>query len=1052
MRDTTDAEHPLPVGAEAAVAIAELLPGGDLIWAAATEAEARRIAEALAVAAPDATVVLIPESDALPGAELPASPGNVGQRNAARATLAALPADRATVAVVTTADALAHLWPSPDDPAQPTMTLRPGDHVDLADLAEAIVQLGYVDDDRVDEAGEVAFRGQVLDVFPAQAQAPVRIEVEEGRVNAISRYDVLDQRSIADLDRVEIVPAAEPRATGPRVSLLAYLPGARLVLDPAVADRRRALQALADNIGKDGAAALRTILTDAAWAEALEGHETAGVAAGDDPPPRFVETRAPEREFRRAVDAARAAGERIVLLGAPRDLRFLARRAARLLKRDVTPVASWAEAVAADPGALLSLPMPCDRGFRRDGILAVAAADLLGGRARRGDESAAALNALPDMTVIRIGDVVVHEDHGVGVVLGLETVEASPDTAAADAIRLGYAADATRLVPIDQAHRLWRYGAEPEAVSLDKLDGDSWRKRRASVSGAVDQAAAAMMAVAEARRSAEAPRLEADPAAYERFAAGFPFPATADQHRAFQAVADDLASGRPMDRLVIGDVGFGKTEIALRAAAIAVLAGKQVALAAPTTVLARQHVETFARRFAGLGITVASLTRLSSAADRKAVRAGLADGSIRIAIGTGAVAGKGVAYADLGLVIIDEEQRFGAADKARLRGLGAAHVLTLTATPIPRTLQAALIGLQQMSVLATPPARRQPIRTSLAGFDPAVLRGALLREKSHAGQSFVVVPRIADMEPLAAELARIVPDLTVVQAHGKMRAAEIDDAMIRFADGDGDLLLATNIIEAGLDVPRANTMVVCNADSFGLAQLHQLRGRVGRGTRRGHMLMLTEAGKELPAATARRLQTLEVLNRLGAGFEISARDLDLRGAGDIVGDGQTGHVGLIGVDLYQQMLATALAAARGEDADRWMPELQFGLDARVPESWIADPDTRLEVYMRLARLTGAEAVDLIEAELEDRFGAIPPEAAHLLALARLRGSARRAGLSRIVAGPKGIVLHPREGTEITAEGIDLVHKDGCVICPEAIEDPADRLARAAELLDLMSGD
>ena len=433
------------------------------------------------------------------------------------------------------------------------------------------------------------------------------------------------------------------------------------------------------------------------------------------------------------------------------------------------------------------------------------------------------------------------------------------------------------------------------------------------------------------------------------------------------------------------------------------------------------------------------------------MRAGLADGTIRVAVGTAALAGKGVTYADLGLVMIDEEQRFGAADKAKLRALGAGHTLTLTATPIPRTLQAAMIGLQQMSVLATPPARRQPIRTTLSAFDPASLRGALLREAAHGGQSFVVVPRIEDMAPLAAELARLVPDLTVLQAHGKLHAAEIDDAMIRFAGGDGDILLATNIIEAGLDVPRANTMVVCNAEMFGLAQLHQLRGRVGRGARRGYMLMMTEPGKELPAATARRLQTLEVLNRLGAGFEIAARDLDLRGAGDLVGDDQTGHVKLIGVDLYQQMLARALAAARGEAAETVPPELVMGVEARLPESWIGEPDTRLEVYLRLARMTGAEAVDLLQAELEDRFGAIPPEAESLLTLTRLRAQAARAGLRKVVAGPKGIVLHPDGQVEFEVDpdggSLDVQRKDDCLVITEAIEDPAARLLRASEIIE-----
>ena len=377
--------------------------------------------------------------------------------------------------------------------------------------------------------------------------------------------------------------------------------------------------------------------------------------------------------------------------------------------------------------------------------------------------------------------------------------------------------------------------------------------------------------------------------------------------------------------------------------------------------------------------------------------------------------------------------------------MSAGHVLTLTATPIPRTLQSALVGLQQLSVIATPPARRQPIRTSVAPFDAGTLRAALLRERARRGQSFVVVPRIEDMEPMAAELRELLPGFEILQAHGKLPAAEIDEAMIRFARGEGDVLLATNIIEAGLDVPQANTMVVCKADRFGLSQLHQLRGRVGRGNQRAHMLIFTESGKTIPELTLRRLQTLETLNRLGAGFEISARDLDLRGAGDLLGEEQAGHMKLIGIELYQRLLADALSA-RGGAGERWIPDLQLGLQGKLPESWIADPDTRLEIYMRLARMDSSEAVDLLEAELEDRFGEIPAEARVLLETVRLREAAHAAGIARVVAGPAGIVLYPREGVTPDAEALGCERKEDCLVLREAIEDPRERLDRTAGLL------
>jgi transcription-repair coupling factor (superfamily II helicase) len=478
-----------------------------------------------------------------------------------------------------------------------------------------------------------------------------------------------------------------------------------------------------------------------------------------------------------------------------------------------------------------------------------------------------------------------------------------------------------------------------------------------------------------------------------------------------------------------------------------------VAIAAPTTVLVRQHLETFARRFEGTGIEVAGLSRLSSAAEKKAVKAGLADGSIGVVVGTGAIAGKGVAYRDLALVVIDEEQRFGTADKNRLHALGGAdaapHVLTLSATPIPRTLEAAMIGLQRLSTIATPPARRQPIRTAVAEWDDATVRAALLREQGRGGQSFVVVPRIEDMPPLAEKLARLVPELALVEAHGKMPAADTDAAMVGFAAGEGDVLLATNIIEAGLDVPRANTMVVHRADRFGLSQLHQLRGRVGRSARRGQVLLTTEAGATIAPATLKRLRTLQAFDRLGAGFAIAARDLDLRGAGDLVGEEQAGHMKLIGIDLYQFLLTQALRQARGEEVDNWTPVLNLGIAGRLPEAWVPEVDLRLGLYGRLARLPDTAAIDGFAGELEDRFGPLPVEAMVLLDLARLRMLAREAGVVEVDAGPAAIALTPRNKDAAVPDG--LAAKNGRWLLAERIDDAGERLVRVRDLLEDVAG-
>ncbi len=1048
--NASDNEAPLGIG-EVAATLATALTDGDLLYAAVDEQRGVAIAQALRAAAPDALVLFCPGSDALPGDDAPASPSNVGQRVSAlrHIRLALAEPDRAPIACITTGEALARLYPAPStfDTVPPQATM--GEAVDLEALSAQLETIGYVVEERVDEPGQIARRGQVLDVYPADAPAPLRIEAIDGTIAAIRAYDPADQRTTQDRERCELGQVTEPPLQGKGVTLLDHLPGARIAIPAASDDRRRHFLALArDAARRFPKRAVRDVAGDAAWRKALAGRGEIALANEGAPPPRFVESRRPLKAFATTVEATLGAGERVVLLGSERDLRFLVRQIASVLPEPAVRAESWTDVVAAGPGALLTLTMPVERGFRRDGVLAIAAADLLGSRAERADATAGPVDpGIFAVGEIRIGDVVVHEDHGIAVVAGLDRMPAvDGGEAAGDAIALTYADEGVRLVPVAEADRIWRYGAEADAVTLDRLDGQSWNKRRGAIDTAIAESARALTTLAKERATRHAPVLDPDPAAYERFAARFAFTETADQARAIAAVRADLASGNPMDRLVVGDVGYGKTEVALRAAAVAALAGHQVAVAAPTTVLARQHLDSFTDRFAGTDIVVAGLSRLSSAADKKRVKAGLADGSVQVVIGTGAVAAKGVVYKNLALTIVDEEQRFGAADKARMRALGAGHVLTMSATPIPRTLQTALMGLQQLSVIATPPARRQPIRTTVGAFVPATVRTALLRERSRGGQSFVVVPRIEDMAPLAEQLATLVPELQLAQAHGKMPAAEIDDAMVGFARGDGDVLLATNIIEAGLDVPRANTMVIWRADRFGLSQLHQLRGRVGRGDRRGQVLLLTEPDSAIAPRTLKRLRTLEAFDRLGAGFAISARDLDMRGAGDLLGEAQAGHMKLIGIDLYQHLLEASLRAARGEDAERWTPELHIGIEGRLPEDWLPDEALRVTLYCRLARLETGAALTAFAAELEDRFGPLPPDADTLLRIAQLRNDARTARIARIDAGPAAIALTPRGDFAGVPPRTGLEQKGGRLLLAERFDDPLERLARLEGLL------
>jgi len=1032
----------LPIGL-VATCLAERLTIGNVIYVAADEQRSAAAARILAALAPDAAVHHFPPSDALPGDMAPASPANSGRRIAVLHAVRMRSNQR--VALVTSVDAASQRYPPPAAFDDEPIVFGTGGSYDGDEVAEQLRGAGYIDNERVDEPATLAIRGRTIDVFPADAPQPLRLEIDDGVLRSIRAFDPLTQLTTDLIDRAELHPVAEPALGADAVTLFDHLPDAAVAIDAEVAARHDRLRALVADIARSQPAVLARFIDAPTWQRMVTQRESIALdGAGARAMPRFVEQRAPLRALSAALRAASEGGSRLVVFGAPRDLRFIGGRIERATGFTASPVTSWIEMRAAPPSTVSLIDAVIDRGWQEDDLFALAAADVLGERADNGQTGPSAAPTLSVAAEIRVGDVVVHDQFGLARVAGLEPLAGADD--GGEAVVLEFAGGARRQVPAADADLIWRYGGEAGAVALDKLDGSSWLSRREEVEAALAATAETLTATAAERAQRTCPPMAPDTAAYERFASGFGWTETYDQVRAIAAVRADLASGRPVERLVVGDVGYGKTEVALRAAALAALAGRQVVVAAPTTVLVRQHLEVFRARLAHTDVGVAGLSRLSSAAERKAVKSGLADGSIGIVVGTAAVAAKGIAYRDLGLIVIDEEQRFGAADKARLRRLNEnAHVLTLTATPIPRTLQSALIGLQQISVIATPPARRQPIRTATGSFVANDVRAALLREKARGGQSFVVVPRIDDMAAMRDTLTRLVPELTFREAHGKMAAAEIDAAMIEFARGEGDVLLATNIIEAGLDVPRANTMIVWRADRFGLAQLHQLRGRVGRGARRGHVLLLTPPDRPLTDATRHRLHTLETYDRLGAGFEISARDLDVRGAGDLLGDAQAGHVKLIGVDLYQHLLHDALKAARGEMVDRSRCDMHLGIAGRLPSDWIPDDDIRLDLYVRLARLSSAEEIDAFEHEIEDRFGALPPEVATILAVARIGVLAREAGIARIDAGPAAIAVTPRPDCTATLAG--FTEKDDRLILAERIDDPSKRAERLYAILE-----
>jgi transcription-repair coupling factor (superfamily II helicase) len=715
-------------------------------------------------------------------------------------------------------------------------------------------------------------------------------------------------------------------------------------------------------------------------------------------------------EFRGLATRWQANDRRVVLAAWSTGSR---ERLATLLRDHKLPsrvIVDAAEARAMPRELILLTVLGLERGFIADDLVVVAEQDLLGARiARAPRRRQRADQFIADATEIAEGDLVVHQDHGIGRYDGLVTL--AVDGAPHDCLRIIYDSDGKLFLPVENIDLLSRFGQETAGVALDKLGGASWQARKARAKNRIQDMAAALIRIAAERKLHEAPLLAPDEGGFGEFSARFPYTETEDQARAIADVLEDLASGKPMDRLICGDVGFGKTEVALRAAFVAAMAGSQVAVVVPTTLLARQHYRLFAERFEGLPVKVAQLSRLLTAKEAIAVRAGLADGSVNIVVGTHALLAKSVSFADLGLLIVDEEQHFGVAHKERLKALKAdVHVLTLTATPIPRTLQLALTGVRDLSLITTPPVDRLAVRTFIMPFDSLVLREAVARERFRGGQVFCVVPHIEDIERMGERLREIAPEAKYAVAHGRLAPTEIERVMTEFSEGKADILLATNIIESGLDMPAVNTMIIYRADMFGLASLYQLRGRVGRGKQRGYAYLTWPANHRLSAAAEKRLSVMQTLDTLGAGFTLASHDLDLRGAGNLLGDEQSGHIREVGIELYQQMLEDAVAEMRDEgrrearEQRDWTPNISLGLPVLIPEDYVADLPVRLGLYRRIGQLATDAESEALAAELVDRFGPLPEAVENLLATVSLKRACRAVGVEKLEAGPKGMVV------------------------------------------------
>ncbi|MBE6451515.1 MAG: transcription-repair coupling factor [Alphaproteobacteria bacterium] len=654
-----------------------------------------------------------------------------------------------------------------------------------------------------------------------------------------------------------------------------------------------------------------------------------------------------------------------------------------------------------------------EHGFKNQEFCIVSQADILGVKKdRKPSKKVSKQDFIADISTLNIGELVVHIEHGIGRFMGLETITAGG--AVHDCLKIIYANNDKLFVPVENIDVVSRYGSDDENIVLDTLGSAAWQAKKAKVKEKIKDIAEKLIKLAAERKLKTSDAFVAPSGLYDEFCSRFAFNETEDQLRAIKDVLQDLNTGVPMDRLVCGDVGFGKTEVALRAAFTVASSGAQVALIVPTTLLARQHYLNFIERMKGFPIKVKMLSRLVSAKELKETQEGLKNGSIEIVIGTHALLSQNVKFCNLGLLIIDEEQHFGVAHKEKLKALKSdVHVLTLSATPIPRTLQLSLTGVKNLSIIATPPVDRLAARTFVMPFDKVMIKEAIYREKFRNGQVFFVCPRVSDIASVYSELKELVPDIKIAIAHGQMPVKDLEDVMVDFAAHKADLLLSTTIIESGIDMPSVNTMIIYRADMFGLAQLYQLRGRIGRSKIRGYCYFTIPPKKKLKPIAQKRLNILSALDTLGAGFSLASHDMDIRGSGNVLGTEQSGHIKDVGIALYHHMLEEEIlrqkALAQQEtvaefNANDWAPQITTGIPIIIDEKYVKDLGVRLGLYKRIGAIKTVDEILQMREELIDRFGPIPLEVENLLTTIEIKQLCYKANIAKIDAGAKGILI------------------------------------------------
>ncbi len=966
-------------------------------------------------------------------------------------------------------------------------SIRQGERLDRDALLKFLSDNGYSRSGKVMEAGEYAIRGSLIDLFPAGTDAAIRIDLFGDEVESLRSFDPMTQISDTPLKEFSLGPVSEVMLTAETIERFRgryrELFGAVTKDDPLYESISAArpspgmehwlplyyeqLGTLADYT--KGAALLLdhriVALQEERWDTIADyygarkknlGMKDAGIYHPVPPEQLFLDAESFARTWEQHAKATltpyapTAGGISLNILSSPQLHQrrhgegktpaeivneYLAHRTGEVvLAAASTGSAERIKKILKLPDALkvcdeLGSVSPCltvlplEHGFETPKITLLTEQDMFGERIIRTQRKKKKSEVfMAEAASFLEGEFIVHREHGIGKFIGLITLEVN--NTRHDCLKLQYDGG-TLFLPVENIDLVSRYGHSDDPVPLDKLGSASWQKRKAGLKKRLRMAAEALLKVAAERISKPAPVLATEAGVYDEFAERFPYSETEDQQAAIDEVRADLAAGHAMDRLICGDVGFGKTEVALRAAFIAASAGKQVAIIAPTTLLVRQHFKTFRDRFAGLPFEVRMLSRLTPAKTAAETKKLLPEGKVDIVVGTHALLAAGVQFKNLGLLIVDEEQHFGVAQKEKLKQLKAdVHVLTLSATPIPRTLQMSLAGVRELSLITTPPIDRLAIRSYVMPYDPVIIREAILREYHRGGKTFYVTPRIKYMADLRRKLEELVPEVKICAAHGQMSPTELDKTMNDFYDGKYDVLLSTAIIESGIDIPTANTMIIDHSEMLGLAQLYQLRGRVGRSKTRAYAYLTLPHGKTITREAERRLEVMQQLDSLGAGFQLASHDMDIRGFGNLLGEEQSGHIREVGIELYQTMLEEAVADLKrkrmpGEDLPEqgWSPQLNLGMSVLIPESYIEDLPLRLSLYRRAAGLDSQEDLDSFAAELTDRFGNYPIEVEHLLAVLSIKLTAKRAGISRMDAGPKGIVLAFRDAKFAAPEAL-----------------------------------